>query len=98
LTFLVSVADKICLKYGLGYGYEIEIDPVLALSELWASLRTRFPIAGDYSAEDYRLLIESAVASAIGLADHVFSPAPASAATETSHKESQQTPTIPVNR
>jgi hypothetical protein len=85
LTFLVSVADDVCLKYGLGYGYEIEVDPVLALRELWDSLRARFPKAADYSAEDSQSLIESAVASAISLADHVFSPASTTAG-ETSQK------------
>ena len=85
LTFLVSVADEICLKYGLGYGYEIEIDPVRALPELWASLSARFPKGADYSAEDSESLIESAVASAISLADHVFSPV-STAAVETSQK------------
>jgi hypothetical protein len=85
LTFLVSVADEICLKYGLGYGYEIEIDPVRALPELWASLSARFPKGTDYSAEDSQSLIENTVAAAISLADHVFSPV-STVAVETSHK------------
>jgi putative nucleotidyltransferase with HDIG domain len=85
LTFLVSVADEVCLKYGLGYGYEIEVDPVLALRELWDSLRARFPKAADYSADDSQSVIESAVASAISLADHVFSAASTTAG-ETSQK------------
>lgn len=76
LTVIVSVADKICFKYGLDYGYEDEQQLALTNEDLWAPLHRRFPKAAELSLEARDDLIENVISEAGSLADQVFSLAP----------------------
>ena len=75
ITVIVSVADQICRKYGLGYGYEVAGDESILLTGCWQKLSDKFPVAGSYSQEDAVVLLEDSVKKAHALADQVISPA-----------------------
>jgi HD-like signal output (HDOD) protein len=77
VTFIVSVADQICRRCGLDYGYEIEGENPFAYMECWQELSRRFPMAESYSEADAIALLERFVTDARALADEVISPAPA---------------------
>jgi len=74
VTVIVGVADQICRKYGLGYGYEIAGDDSILLTECWKTLSRKFPAAESYSQEDALVLLEDFVKKAHALADQVMSP------------------------
>ncbi|HEY1469753.1 MAG TPA: HDOD domain-containing protein [Candidatus Acidoferrum sp.] len=73
---LVHVADQICQRFGLGYGYEISGAAVDWLQPLWATLGRWIPQAANYPPEQYLSLVDQQVASAHALVDAIFSPAP----------------------
>ena len=75
VTFIVSVADQICRRCGLDYGYEIEGEKSFAFMECWQELSRKFPSAESYSEADAIALLEHSVAEARALADEVISPA-----------------------
>jgi HD-like signal output (HDOD) protein len=75
LTLIVSVADGVCRRFGLDYGYTVEERQDQTIDELWATLDERFPKASAYSEEEYNVLLQSLIAAARSLADHVLSPA-----------------------
>src|SRR5208283_2688818 len=75
VTHIVSVADQICRRCGLDYGYEIEGEKPFAHLECWQELSRQFPAAGSYSEADATALLEHFVAEARALADEVISPA-----------------------
>jgi putative nucleotidyltransferase with HDIG domain len=77
VTVIVSVADQICRKYGLDYGYEIAGDESILLTDCWQTLSKKFPAAESYSQADALVLLEDFVKKAHALADQVMSPAPA---------------------
>ena len=75
VTVIVSVADQICRKSGLGYGYEVAGDESISLTDCWRKLIDKFPVAESYSAQDSLVLLEDFVKKASALADQVISPA-----------------------
>ncbi len=74
VTAIVSIADQICRKCGLGYGYEIAGDASILLTDCWQKLSAKFPAAETYSEEDALVLLEDFVKKANALADQVISP------------------------
>jgi putative nucleotidyltransferase with HDIG domain len=74
VTVIVSVADQLCRKYGLDYGYEIAGDESILLAECWQTLSKKFPAAESYSQEDALVLMEDYVKKAHALTDQVMSP------------------------
>jgi len=77
VTVIVSVADQICRKCGLGYGYENADDESILLADCWRRLRKKFAAAKSYSEEDALVLLEGFAKKAHALADQVIFPAPA---------------------
>ena len=75
ITVIVSVADQICRKCGMGYGYGIVRDESILLVDCWQTLVRKFPAAASYSQKDALLLLEDFVTKAGALADQVISPA-----------------------
>lgn len=75
VTFIVSVADQICRRCGLDYGYGIEGEKPFAYLECWKELCRKFPAAEAYSEADVTALLQQSVAQARTLADEVISPA-----------------------
>ncbi len=75
VTFIVSIADQICRRSGLDYGYEIEGEKPFAYMECWRELSRKFPAAESYCEADATALLEHFVAEARALADEVISPA-----------------------
>lgn len=75
VTAIVSIADQICRKCGLGYGYEIAGDASILLTDCWQKLCAKFPAAESYSEKDALALLEDFVKKANALADQVISPA-----------------------
>jgi len=75
VTAIVSIADQICRKCGLGYGYEISGDASILLTDCWRKLSAKFPAAESYSEEDALALLEDFVKKANALADQIISPA-----------------------
>jgi HD-like signal output (HDOD) protein len=75
VTFIVSVADQICRRCGMDYGYEIEGEKPFAYLECWQELSRKFPAADTYSEADATAVLEHFVAEAHALADEVISPA-----------------------
>ncbi len=75
VTAIVSIADQICRKCGLGYGYEIAGDASILLTDCWRKLSAKFPAAESYSEGDALVLLEDFVKKANALADQVISPA-----------------------
>lgn len=73
-TVLVHVADLVCQKCGLGYGYEVNAIAATSLSDLWRKLERTFPVAKTYSEETFTKILRDAVAEAQTLADNVFMP------------------------
>jgi putative nucleotidyltransferase with HDIG domain len=74
VTVIVSVADQICRKCGLDYGYEITADNSILLTECWRTLSKKFPAAKSYSQEQALVLLEGFVKKAHALADEAMSP------------------------
>ena len=74
VTAIVSIADQICRKCGLGYGYEIAGDESILLTDCWQKLSVKFPAAETYSEEDALVLLDDFVKKANSLADQVISP------------------------
>jgi len=74
VTVIVSVADQISRKCGLGYGYELDGDDSILLTDCWEALSRKFPGAKSYSREDALVLLEDSVKKAHTLADQVMSP------------------------
>ena len=77
VTVIVSVADQICRKCGLGYGYENADDESILLADCWQKLCRKFPAAESYSQQDALVLLEDFAKKAQALADQVIFPAPA---------------------
>ena len=75
VTVIVSVADQICRKCGLGYGYENADDESILLTECWRTLSKKFPAAESYSQEQALVLLEGFVKKAHALAEEAMSPA-----------------------
>ncbi len=75
VTSIVSVADEVCRRCGMNYGYEIEGETPFAYMECWQGLSKRFPAAESYSEADATALLERFVTKARALADEVISPA-----------------------
>jgi HD-like signal output (HDOD) protein len=73
---LVHVADQICQRFGLGYGYELTDAAAGSLEQVWITLSQWIPQAANYSAEQYLAVAEQQVAAAHTLVDEIFSPAP----------------------
>jgi putative nucleotidyltransferase with HDIG domain len=78
VTVIVSVADQICRKCGLAFGYEVSGDGSILLAECWRTLSKKFPAAESYSQEDALVLLAGFVKKAHALSDRVMSPALAS--------------------
>jgi putative nucleotidyltransferase with HDIG domain len=78
VTAIVSVADQICRKCGLAFGYEVPGDGPVLLAECWRTLSKKFPAAESYSQEDALVLLAGFAKKAHALADQVMSPALAS--------------------
>jgi len=74
VTVIVSIADQVCRKCGLGYGYEIAVDDSILLSDCWQKLSKKFPAAESYSQQDALVLLEDFVQKARARADQVISP------------------------
>ena len=74
-TVIVNIADQICGKCGLDYGYEIEGEKSIVLMDCWHELSRNFPAAEAYSEADATALLENSVAVARALAEQVISPA-----------------------
>jgi putative nucleotidyltransferase with HDIG domain len=74
VTVIVSVADQVCRKCGLGYGYEIAGDDSIVLTDCWQKLSAKFPAAESYSQQDALVLLGDFVKKARARADQVISP------------------------
>ncbi|MGB7848575.1 MAG: HDOD domain-containing protein [Candidatus Acidiferrum sp.] len=75
-TILVQVADQLCWKSGLGYGYSLAEHATLSPEDIWQFLSQRFAKAQYSRYEDYAPVLESNLAAARELADHVFGKTP----------------------
>jgi putative nucleotidyltransferase with HDIG domain len=74
-TLIVHVADLVCHKCTMGYGYDIARIQALSLEEIWAQLEGQFPVARTYGVETFSRILNDGVAEAQTLADNVFTPA-----------------------
>jgi len=70
------VADQICQRFGLSYGYELTDAVAGSLEQVWSTLSQGIPQAANCPAEQCLALIEQHFATAQTLVDEIFSPAP----------------------
>jgi HD-like signal output (HDOD) protein len=72
LSVLVHVADLVCLKNGLGYGYDLSSEYAKSMEDIWCLFAEHFPKAARYSSRDFEKLLTDHVHEAGTLAEHVF--------------------------
>lgn len=74
-SYAVHVADLVCQKSGLGYGYDVVTPDLEELPQLWDMFCVRFPRARTIPRDHAPQLLLDHVASATVLADQLFTPA-----------------------
>jgi HD-like signal output (HDOD) protein len=76
-TLIVKLANQLCWKYGLGYGYSLSESALGDADDSIQTLREKFLKTGDPADVDYGPILEAHIVAARELADHVFGPEPA---------------------
>ena len=72
VTLIVELADKLCWKFGLGYGYSMSADPDEFANDGLQILRDKFAKASQLRIEEYISMLKAHMAAARELADRVF--------------------------
>lgn len=72
ITVIVRLANEWCWSAGLGYGYALAENRSPAPEDMWHVLMQRFPQANCYDYEEYAKVLETHLAGARHLADHIF--------------------------
>jgi putative nucleotidyltransferase with HDIG domain len=77
VTVVVGIANQLCWRSGLGYGYSLAENELLSMEALWGILVRRFPIAEQVHWEDYQPILETYLTQSHELAEQVFGLSPA---------------------
>jgi HD-like signal output (HDOD) protein len=72
LSVIVQVADRLCWNSELGYGYPVPEYESFSPEDTWRILSQKFPKANHFRCGDYAPVLESNLAAARELAEHVF--------------------------
>jgi HD-like signal output (HDOD) protein len=72
ITVIVQLANQLCWKYGIGYGYSLTEYERISTEDIWQILSQKFRKASRFTRSEYTPVLESNLAAARELADHVF--------------------------
>jgi HD-like signal output (HDOD) protein len=76
LTVVVQVANQLCWKYGMGYGFDLPLYAAISNDDLWQVLAEKCSRASRIPAEERAPLLESYLSAAREQANQVFRATP----------------------